>query len=226
MINKTSNSVIFKVWNGLFLASALLVFIAQSMIFLVVPTEKVMGAIQRIFYFHVGAAIACYVCFGIVLLASLFFLASRQHKWDDLNVAASEVGFVMCTVVLVSGMIWAKTAWNVWFRWEPRLVTFLLLWLLSAGSLFIRRFSAFDKKEVHTSAIGILGASTVPLVWLSVHLLPQVAQLHPQVIEKGGLKDGRYIICFLLSTVALILLSVVLIFIRARIEKSFRRIEW
>jgi heme exporter protein C len=196
----------------------MLILCSLGFTFLLVPTEKVMGAIQRIFYFHVGSAIACYLCFGVGLVASLGYFGTRDFRWDALNVAAAEVGFLMCSITLVSGMIWARVAWNIWFRWEPRLVTFLLLWLISASFYFVRRFGLQEKKEIHGAVISILGALTVPLVWLSVHLVSQIAQLHPQVVEKGGLKDIRMVICFLLTTVSISILSILLIWLRTRIE--------
>jgi heme exporter protein C len=195
-----------------------LILFSLGFTFLLVPTEKIMGAIQRIFYFHVGSAIACYLCFGVGLVASLGYVGTRDVRWDALNVAAAEVGFLMCSITLLSGMIWARVAWNIWFRWEPRLVTFLLLWLISASFYFVRRFGLPERKETHSALISILGAFTVPLVWLSVHLVSQIAQLHPQVVEKGGLRDIRMVICFVLTTVSISILSILLIWLRTRIE--------
>jgi heme exporter protein C len=199
--------------------SLLFVELATYMVFLVVPTEKVMGAIQRIFYFHVGSALACYLSFGVAFVASLAVLATRKKEWDSLNVAASEVGFMFCSVTLGSGMIWAKTAWNTWFRWEPRLVTFLLLWMIFAGFIILRRFGDENKLEVHSAVVGIMGSLMVPIVWLSVYFLPQVAQLHPKVVEEGGLRDSSYVWCFVISSVALLVFALTLIWIRTRLER-------
>jgi len=195
-----------------------MILVSLAFTFLLVPTEKIMGAIQRIFYFHVGSAIACYLCFGVGLVASLGYFGTRDFRWDALNAAAAEVGFLMCSITLVSGMIWARVAWNIWFRWEPRLVTFLLLWLISASFYFVRRFGLPEKKEIHSAVISTLGALTVPLVWLSVHLVSQIAQLHPQVVEKGGLKDIRMVICFILATISISIFSILLMWLRTRIE--------
>lgn len=199
--------------------SFILVEFATYMVFLVVPTEKVMGAIQRIFYFHVGSAMACYASFGVAFVASLAVLATRNKHWDAVNVAASEVGFMFCSVTLGSGMIWAKTAWNTWFRWEPRLVTFVLLWMIFAGFLILRRFGDENKLEIHSAVVGIMGSLMVPIVWLSVYLMPQVAQLHPKVVEKGGLRDSSYVWCFVISSLALLVFAFTLIWIRARLER-------
>ena len=195
----------------------LLVAYSNYLIFMVVPNERVMGPVQRIFYFHVGSAIACYCSFGVVLIASLAFLANRKPKMDVLNEAAGEVGFVFCTIVLISGMIWGKAAWNTWFRWEPRLVTFLLLWLIFLGFNAMRIFGDRSKIGVHSAVLGILGAVTVPIVVYSIKLLPSVAQLHPEVVAQRGLKHPSFTSTMFTSMGALVLLQFYLIWMRTRI---------
>jgi heme exporter protein C len=193
----------------------LLVAVAQYYVFMVVPNEQVMGAVQRVFYFHVGSALACYAAFAVVFVASLMYLATRSERADLLSVAAGEVGFVLCTIVLVTGMIWGHSAWNTWFRWEePRLVTFLVLWLIFLSFTVLRNFGDPTKTAVHGSILGILGAISVPIVYVSIKFLPQSARLHPEVIERGGLKDPSYWQAFGLSVVALFLLCALLVWVR------------
>jgi heme exporter protein C len=210
---------------ALFVLSVAMVAYSNYLVFLDVPNEKIMGPVQRIFYFHVGSAMACYVAFAIVLVAGLAFLANRDPKMDVLGEAAGEVGFVFCTLVLGSGMIWGHSAWNTWFRWEPRLVTFLLLWLLFLGFNLLRRFGDPRKIGAHSAVLGIIGAISVPLMVFSIKLLPRTAQLHPQVVEGGGLKDPRMKFAFFFSMVALIVLQFFLVVLRHRIgllELRFR----
>lgn len=192
-----------------------LVTAAQYYVFMVVPNEQVMGAVQRVFYFHVASALACYAAFGVVFVASVTYLATRSSRADILSVAAGEVGFVLCTVVLATGMIWGHSAWNTWFRWEePRLVTFLVLWLIFLSFTILRNFGDPLKTAVHGSILGILGAVSVPIVYVSIKFLPQSARLHPEVIERGGLKDPTYWQAFGLSVVSIIVLCAVLVWIR------------
>lgn len=205
--------------------SAVLVGAAVYVVFMAVPDERVMGAVQRIFYFHVGSAVACYLGFGLVFLFSLGYLAFRERPLDLLNEAAAEVGFLFCTITLASGMIWGHSAWNTWFRWEPRLVTFLLLWLIFLSFNLLRLFGDTRKLGAHSAVLGILGAVTVPAVWLSVKLLPQVAQLHPQVVETGGLKHPMFKVAMFLTMAALVLFEAVLIVARARIGFLKDRME-
>jgi heme exporter protein C len=203
--------------TALFIASIFLIGLSHLMIFVVVPTEKLMGAVQRILYFHVSSAIACYFAFAGVLICGIGYLITKDLKFDFINEALAEVGFLFCTITLVSGMIWAKTAWGVWYRWEPRLVTFLLLWLIFLGFLFLRASTDFAQRAVQSSVVGILGACVVPLVWLSIKLLPESAQLHPQVIEKGGLQHPLFTLCYILSVVTMVVFGSFLVLLRTRI---------
>ncbi len=187
-------------------------------VFLVVPNERVMGPIQRIFYFHVGSATACYVSFALVFFASVLYLATHEKKYDMLSHSAGEVGFVFCTVVLVSGMIWGHTAWNTWFRFEPRLVSFLILWLIFLAFTLLRTFGESGKIASHSAVIGILGAVTVPIMIYSIKLLPAAAQLHPQIVENQGLKDPSFTHTMFMGMAALTLLQFLLVRIRYRIE--------
>lgn len=198
------------------------VLYAIYFVFLVVPDERTMGAIQRIFYFHVGSAIACYVAVAGVLASSVLYLATRRSIYDRLLVASGEVGFVFCTIVLVSGMIWGHTAWNVWFRFEPRLVTFLLLWFIFLSFVLLRVFGEPGKVSAHSAILGIVGAVTVPLMVYSIKLLPAAAQLHPQVLEHRGLKDPLFGRCLFISTLALCLFCLYLVRLRLRVERLGR----
>jgi heme exporter protein C len=196
--------------------SGLLVLWALYSVFLWVPDEKIMGAVQRIFYFHVSSAVACYCSFGIVFAASVWYLASDSWKADVLAEAAGEVGFLFCTIVLISGMIWGHAAWGTWFNWEPRLVTFLLLWLLFLSYTILRTFGDPARIAKHSAVVGILGSLTVPVMVFSIKLLAQSAQLHPQVVEKRGLAPEMEK-ALLLTIIAVTLFQACLVWIRTRI---------
>jgi heme exporter protein C len=207
------------------IATLLLLTLSHYLVFMVVPNEAVMGAVQRVFYFHVGSALSCYAAFGAVFVASLVFLATGSRKADRISAACGEVGFVMCTIVLATGMIWGHSAWNTWFRWEePRLVTFLVLWLIFLSFTVLRNFSDPAKTATHSAVLGILGAASVPLVYVSIKFLPASARLHPEVIEHGGLKAPSYWWAFGLSTVALLFLTSYLSWLRYRIQSAHEKV--
>ncbi len=214
-----------RLFQALFVSSWALLTYAMYNVFLVVPNERFMGPVQRIFYFHVGCAIACYVAFGVLLIASLGYLATRSQIADAIAQAAGEVGCVFCSIVMVTGMIWGHSAWNTWFNWEPRLITFLILLLISLAYVLLRSFANPATVASHCSILGILAAVSVPLVWLSVKFLPSMSQLHPIVVENRGLKDPSFTSTMFLSMGALVLFLSLLLMFRIRLELLSRNLE-
>lgn len=136
--------------------------------FQVAPEEVTMGPVQRIFYFHVPFAIGCFLAFGVVLVASIGFLVHGRSSWDGVAVAAVEVGLLFCTLVLLTGPVWARSAWGVWWTWDARLTSTLVLWLIYASYLFLRTYMEDDPRVRRNAAVlGILGALNVPIVYYS-----------------------------------------------------------
>lgn len=208
------------------IVTLLLVSASHYLVFMVVPNEIVMGAVQRVFYFHVAAALSCYCAFAGVFVASIAHLATGSRKADRISAACGEVGFVLCTIVLATGMIWGHSAWNTWFRWEePRLVTFLVLWLIFLSFTVLRNFGDPARIGAHSAVLGIIGAASVPLVYVSIKFLPASARLHPEVIERGGLKDPSYWWAFGLSTLALMALTGYLSWLRYRIDSAHAQLR-
>lgn len=201
---------------GLAITFATLLY-ALYLVFMVVPNERIMGPVQRIFYFHVGAAVACYCSFGTVLISAIYYLATRSPLAHMLGKASGEVGFIFCSITLVSGMIWGHSAWNTWFRWEPRLVTFLLLWVIFLGFNLLNQFGDEERIGVQSAVLGILGAITVPLVVYSIQFLPQSAQLHPQVVGNRGLREASFETALGFGSMAMVLLQFYLVWLRTRI---------
>lgn len=206
----------------LFLLTFLLVLYANYMVFMVVPNERIMGPVQRIFYFHVGSAIASYFAVALVFMAALGHFANRNRFWDILSTAATEIGFLFCLIVMTTGMIWGHSAWNTWFRWEPRLVSFLILLLLFAAMNLLRWFGDREKVANHVAAFAILAAINVPLVIFSVKLLPQAAQLHPQVVQERGLRDPSFTQAMIVANLAMVCLMFLLVLVRTKIEAARR----
>jgi len=150
--------------------------------FMIVPDEKIMGPVQRIFYFHVPAAFAGYLALAFLLIGALSYLATHNPKFDALQRSAAEVGFLFISLNLFTGMIWGNAAWGTPFTLEPRLVSSLLLWLLLLSLNVFRSFGDSPKLPTHIAALGIMTCMTVPVVIYSIKLLPQFQQLHPQVV--------------------------------------------
>ena len=139
------------------------------LIFLVAPTEAVMGNIQRVFYFHLPFAVMSFGAFLIVFVASIFYLVTRNVRWDRLAHASAEVGVVFVTLALLTGIIWAKPVWfapGQWWAWEPKLATTLILWLIYVTYLMVRAFAPNKNKgALYGAVVGIIGFVDVPIVY-------------------------------------------------------------
>ena len=116
--------------TSLFTISAILMLSTIYLIFIWVPTEQNLGVSQRIFYFHVPLAWIGMVSIILVGVASVVHLISGNDKWDALAYSAAELGVIFATLILVTGAIWAKPVWGVWWSWDPKLTTTLILWFI------------------------------------------------------------------------------------------------
>jgi len=189
---------------------------AIYMVFVFVPTEAEQGIVQRIFYFHVPCAWVAFAAFAVVAISAVFYLWLGHPVWDDLGYAAAEVGMLFCTLVLITGSIWAKPIWGTWWTWDSRLTTTLVLWLLYAGYLMLR-VMADELPQVGRLAavVGVLAAADIPVIIVSVRLWRTI---HPAVIvtRQGGhgLEDPRMIATLLVSMVAFSVLGVWLLMLR------------
>jgi len=172
--------------SGLLGLSFILLVVALYLIFIYVPTEKTMGIVQRIFYFHVPVAWVAFLAFFIVFLGSILYLWKRQSKWDVIASSSAEVGIVFTTLVLITGSIWAKPIWGVWWTWDARLTTSLVLWLIYVAYLIVRSYATEEQRGARFAAIvGIVGFIDVPIVALAITLW---RTQHPgPVIFQGGL---------------------------------------
>ncbi len=150
-------------------ATAALMSFALYLIFVRTPEEKVMGAVQKIFYFHVPLAAVTFLSVFVLLAGAVGFLWTRRAGWDYLSIASAEVGLVFCTLVLITGPIWAKPAWGVYWTWEAKLTTTLILWLLLAGILLARAYAAEPEQGARVaSVLAVVAALDVPIVYKAV----------------------------------------------------------
>jgi heme exporter protein C len=145
------------------------------------------GMVQRVFYFHVPFAMAAFMGFAIVLVASVGFLVHGRRSWDATAEAAAEAGLLCCTIVLLTGPVWGRFAWGTWWTWDARLTSTLVLWLIYAGYLVLRAYMADDARvRRYAAVLGIIGALNVPIVYLSVRWF---RTQHPTtfIMQRGGL---------------------------------------
>ena len=187
------------------------------------PTEQTMGDVQRIFYYHVPSAWTAFTLFAVNLVASVVYLLKRNAKADALALASAEVGVVFCTVVLVTGPIWARPVWGIWWTWDLRLTLTLVLWLIYVSYLVLRRFSSGSQTPVMAAVLAVLGALDVPLVYFSIWFF---RTQHPQpVVGGGGSIDPRMLHVLLLNWAAFSCFGALVCWSRYRVEVVQREVE-
>jgi heme exporter protein C len=187
------------------------------------PTEQTMGDVQRIFYYHVPSAWTAFILFTINFVASIVYLIKRNAKADALAVTTAEVGVVFCTIVLVTGPLWARPVWGIWWAWDVRLTSTLVLWLIYVSYIILRRFSSSGQTPVIAAALAVFGALDVPLVYFSIWFF---RTQHPQpVIGGGGSLDPAMWRVLLLNWLAFSCFAFLLCWSRYRLERLQREVE-
>jgi len=203
--------------------TAILLSYALYMALEVAPTEQTMGDVQRIFYYHVPSAWTAFILFTINFVASIVYLAKRKPAADIVALTSAEVGVVFLTVNLVTGPIWARPVWGIWWTWDWRLTSTLVMWLIYVSYLMLRRFSASGQTPVLAAALGVFGALCVPFVYFSIWFF---RTQHPQpVIGGGGSIDPRMMHVLLINWLAFSCFAFLICWSRYRLEKLQREVE-
>jgi len=189
----------------------------------VAPTEETMGNVQRIFYVHVPAATVAFTLFFVNFLASIYYLWKRSAKADALAATTAEVGVVFCSVVLITGPIWARYAWGTWWSpWDMRLNTTLMLWLLYVSYLMMRRSSTAGSTSVLAAALAIFSFLDVPIVymanrWFRTH--------HPAPMLFTPNIDHRMEHILFINMLAFLCFSVLICWFRYEMERTAQKID-
>lgn len=189
------------------------------------PTEQTMGEVQRIFYYHVPSAVTAFTLFLINFIASIIYLARRSPRADALAVSTAEVGVVFCTVVLVTGPLWARPVWGIWWTWDARLTSTLLLWLIYISYLILRRYSTSGQTPVIAAVLAVFGFLDVPFVYLANRLF---RTQHPQPVYFGGPGSGadpRMTYALLVNMAAFFAFAALVVWLRFRLERVRQNFE-
>jgi len=170
-------------------AVALLFMIAAAYAaFYIAPEERTMGVLQRIFYVHVSSAWAGMDAFFVCFVANLLYVWKREQKYDWLAVSGAEVGLALITVVLITGPIWAKPAWGIWWTWDARLTSTFVLWLLYVSYLLLRSLiEEPDRRALLSALFGIFAFLDVPIVFGAIRWW---RTQHPAPVIMGGPGSG------------------------------------
>jgi heme exporter protein C len=157
---------------------------ALILILFFTPVERVMGPIQKVFYFHISAAWAGMLSFILAAAAGGGYLVTRRQWWDWLSLSAIEVGLVFGLIAILSGMIWAQPIWNTWWVWDPRLTTTAIMELIYLAYFILRSGLETPEARARLGAVyAIVGVITVPLTFFSIRLFRTI---HPVVIATGS----------------------------------------
>jgi heme exporter protein C len=213
-----------KVLYGLCILAAWLVVADIAVILLVLPDEVEQGAIYRIIFFHVPAAWTALLGCLLALIASVTYLVTKNLRYDALAVAVTEVGLAFGAANLITGMIWGRVIWGIWWTWDARLTSMLVCWLLYAGYLMLRHAVEEPTERAKVSAVfSIFAFADVPIVVFSIKWW---RTQHPQpVVWGGGSMDPSMYRMLFLNWVPLLLLFAALATLRMRQEQAQREID-
>ena len=189
------------------------------------PTEVVEGDVQRLLYVHLPSALASYLSFGITAICSALFLITRDFKWDAGAQAAALVGLIFTALTLITGALWGRPIWGVYWQWDPRITTTLILFLIFAAYLVARKSSELDNERIarFCSVYAIIGFLDVPLIhmsvrwWRTLHPQPIVSRLDPAL-------PTEMLFVTLFSVAAVLLVAVWFIVLGVEIELLSQRL--
>lgn len=185
-------NLFFKKQSNRFFAFCVSILFAVNLLNIIFNTPMVADQhwAQKIFYVHVPSAWVGFLSYFIVMIAGLMLFIKDNDKWDDIGLAAAEIGTFFMALVLITGPIWAKPIWGTFWIWEPRLTTTLILFLFYLGYFMFRSFGGnIERVRRQAAALGILAFINVPIVFMSVKFWEPEIQSHPQV-EMANQPEG------------------------------------
>ncbi|HEY3375087.1 MAG TPA: cytochrome c biogenesis protein CcsA [Candidatus Aquicultor sp.] len=218
-----------KATYSLIFAGGALLMIGFAIAFLVAPIAVSESGKelfnQKIFYYHAPVAETSLLAFLLGAVFGALFLIKKERKYDFLSLAAVELGFVFGMLVEFTGVMWDKAAWGVWWQWEPRLTTYLILMLVYAAYFVLRSAVSEDSTKARFGAVyAILAAVTVPLTFLSIRLIPSI---HPIVIDTGGAHmEGPMLAAFLISMFGMTTFFVALLLMRYQAQLTAEEVDY
>lgn len=199
---------------------AFLIFCGGYAALFVAPDEATMHEIQRIFYFHVPLWTAMTIAFSTACFSNIAWLVSRRPTFDLLGVASAEVGILCCTGGLITGMLWGKPVWGIWWTWDPRLTSTFILWLLYISYLLLRELIEDPHRRATLSAVfGIFAYLDLPIVLLATTLWPRGQ--HPQPVLFGGPKSINHtmLTVFFVCMASIVGVMILVLMDRYRLER-------
>jgi heme exporter protein C len=207
------------------LGAAVILLLARDIYLIAgLPPEAAQGAVFKIIFFHVPVALTAMLCSFVALIGSVMFLFTRNFKWDAIAVAVTEVGLAFLAANLVTGSIWGRVIWGIWWAWDARLTSALVCWLLYAGYLMLRRsIEEPTQRATFAAVFSIFAFIDVPIVIFSIKWW---RTQHPQpVFWAGGSFPPDWTRLFLWNWLAMVLLAALMTAVRLRQEDCQREID-
>jgi heme exporter protein C len=195
-------------------------FVAAPWLISEAPYESTMGLVQKIFYFHAPSGITMFVSAFVSGMAGLLYLFKRQGRYDRVSLAAAELTVLFGAMVLITGPLWARKAWGVWWDWDARLTSSLLLWMMFVACLLVRRYGGPGADRL-SAAIAAFGMVNVPFVYVSVNIW---RTLHPKTTVVPSLAPGMRGV-FWTCTLGFLVLYALLLTTRTRLERQRVMVE-
>ena len=181
------------------------------------PIDRMQGLIQKILYVHPPLAYGAYLGFVITGISGGIYLWRREEAWDRLAIAGAEVGVLFCSLMIITGPIWAKGTWGRFWSWDPRLTVTLLLWFVYLAYILLRSFSAGGERTARFAAVyGIVGIVLIPLNYYIIEIFSG-RSMHPENLERGSLGTGMGF-PFLMGNLTLFIAFVYLVLLRWQVE--------
>ncbi len=166
------------------------VAVAYALLVVQAPIDRLQGVIQKILYVHVPCAFAAYLGFALTALGGAMYLWRGDEAWDRLGAASAEVGLLFCTLVILTGPIWAKGTWGQWWSWDPRLTLTLILWFIYLSYILLRGFTEGSARAARFASVyAIVGLIAIPLNYFAIDLFGGRA-IHPENLARGSLGVG------------------------------------
>ena len=209
-----------KRWYGPLVIVAMALFAVAPVLVFRAPNEATMGLVQKIFYYHVPSAMVMFLSAFVCGVASAVYLFKGSARADRLAVAAGELVAVFGLIVLVTGPLWARKAWGVWWQWDARLTSTLLMWMIFLAYLLVRRFGGPGAEKL-SAAMALFGMANVPFVYISVNIW---RTLHPTTTVIMTLAPEMRL-PFRAAIVAFMLLYGLLLAARVAIEERRATVE-
>ncbi|MQG38731.1 MAG: cytochrome C assembly protein [SAR202 cluster bacterium] len=216
------------IYLGFISLSSVLMVVSLYMSLIWAPTEITLGDSQRIFYIHIPLAWLGMLSVIILAVFSIAYLITRNIKWDNLAYSTAELGFILITLVLVTGMIWSKAEWTVWWTWDPKLTTTVILWFIYLSYIMLRTYGPSDLRGASYGAVlGIIGAIDVPMIYMAANWW---SSAHPELnigplSNESSSVNSEMMMTLLVSLIAYTMLYIIILNEKYVVQKGTNVID-